>query len=73
MMSLMDEVPRGELQSRTHWRRSPLGREGLAILALRKLNRQPYFFRPCAVTIPLGALGSCTPNLLPSTVLHRVC
>src|SRR4030095_11242810 len=29
----------------THCRRvSPLGREGLAILALRKLYRQPYFF-----------------------------
>ena len=58
MMSLMDEVPRGELQSRTHWRRSPLGREGLAILALRKLNRQPCFFRLCTVTPILEALQS---------------
>ena len=31
--------------SRTHCQRvNPLGREGLAILALRTLNRQPYFF-----------------------------
>jgi hypothetical protein len=42
--------------SHTHCRRvSPLGRERLAILALRKLNRQPYFFSLL--------------NLSPSTVL----
>ena len=34
----------------THCRRvSPLGREGLAILALRKLYRQPYFFTDVVV------------------------
>lgn len=34
---------RGALQSHTPPAKEPLGREGLAILALRKLNRQPYF------------------------------
>ena len=29
------------------WRQSTLGREGLAILALRKLNRRPYFLSLC--------------------------
>jgi hypothetical protein len=34
----------------THCRRvSPLGREGLAILPLRKLYRQPYFFAEVVV------------------------
>ena len=37
---------------------SPLGREGLVILALRKLNRQPCFFRLCTVTPILEALQS---------------
>ena len=37
--------------------RRSLGREGLVILALRKLNRQPSCVRLCTVTTPLAALG----------------
>lgn len=52
--------------SRTHCQRvSPLRREGLAILALRTLNRQPYFFHLFAVQLPLGAPESCAFNLYP--------
>jgi len=62
-----------EAHSRTVYmrRRSLLGREGLAILTLRKLHRQPYFFVAvfCAVTLHLAVLGSCALNLLPSTML----
>jgi hypothetical protein len=41
-VSVAHALPEGE----------PLGREGLAILALRKLYRQPYFFRRCTVMTP---------------------
>jgi hypothetical protein len=54
----------------THCRRvSPLGLEGLAILALRKLHRQPYFFRCCALTFPLAVLGNGALHLSLSPVL----
>ena len=77
MMSLMDEVPRGELQSRTHWRRSPLGREGLAILALRKLNRQPCFFSSLCRHTPFGSAGKLHTEFVtlyraPPRLLRRV-
>ena len=56
--------------SRTHCRRvSPLGREGLAILALRKLYRQPYFFSLLYRHDPWTVLGNGALHLSLSPVL----
>jgi hypothetical protein len=58
-----DTTTRTLEERHAHYERSPLGQEGLAILALRKLHRQPCCFHLYPVTAPLGVRGSCSLNL----------
>jgi hypothetical protein len=59
----LDTSTRTLEERHTHSGTSPLGQGGLAILALRKLHRQPCCFHLYPVTAPLGVHENCVLNL----------